>query len=83
MLTMAVCSGGGAGSVVLEYISIACENCTETTKVTGNTFDRIGTCGGAIITTNALVGSGLAATSEWDVINIDGTSTVASMALAG
>lgn len=83
MPTMAVCSGGGAGSVVLEYTSTVGENCTETTKVTGDTFDHIGTYGGAIITTNALVGSGLAATSEWDVINIDGTSTVASLALAG
>jgi len=60
-----------------------CELCTAITRVIGDEFGLIGTCGGAIITTDVLGGSGLAATSVLAVTSTGGDNFNAGPVLAG
>lgn len=53
-------SGDGADSVALVCTVIACEPCTEITRVTGGACAPTGTSGGGTITTRDRVGSGVA-----------------------
>jgi hypothetical protein len=56
--SMDVIVGTGVGSVALVCTSTVCAPCTATIRVTGAVCAHIGTCGGAIIITSALAGSG-------------------------